>query len=392
MEQITLDQWVEMKDRLKQDILDAQNKIKGLKKDFVRIGFKLRKIEELKLYEKDGYKTISEFAKAECNLSASDVTRFMKINEKYSINGYSEELREEFLEYGSSKLAEMLTLPDSDIKMLRPEAARESIRELKQFNKEQPAEGEADDIYKLVERFFKDNKEILNELYSSEAIKTGETEKLIEIVNPGGNKSFKMGLFFLMMYKDGIKIKKFGGTPYEMSWAEFFRITQEIFSQTAAGNRTYSNHFGEEIAPAQLQEKPAETLNKERVSDTKKIEKTEEQKYDEKQRKIDKQTKERLEKIEDKKKMSVLPSERPKEVVVHQIRLAAMYYDDVAEERMTFLLRKKDKDYKVGDMLEMMEFKEGKNTGRTIMAEVIYLLEDYTGLVEDYCIMGIKVK
>ena len=78
--QLTLDQWVTMKDQLKQDIIDAQTKVIGIKKDFVRIGYKLRKIDELKLYEKDGYKSVAEFAKAECNLSDSDTTRFMRIN------------------------------------------------------------------------------------------------------------------------------------------------------------------------------------------------------------------------------------------------------------------------------------------------------------------------
>lgn len=30
-------------------------------------------------------------------------------------------------------------------------------------------------------------------------------------------------------------------------------------------------------------------------------------------------------------------------------------------------------------------------TGRTIDADIIYMLEDYTGLTEGYCILGIRV-
>lgn len=37
------------------------------------------------------------------------------------------------------------------------------------------------------------------------------------------------------------------------------------------------------------------------------------------------------------------------------------------------------------------EFKDGKHTGRTIDADIIYMLEDYTGLTEGYCILGIRV-
>ena len=38
-----------------------------------------------------------------------------------------------------------------------------------------------------------------------------------------------------------------------------------------------------------------------------------------------------------------------------------------------------------------MEFADGRNTGRSIKALVTYMLEEYTGLTEGYCIMGIKV-
>lgn len=410
--QMTLDQWAVMKDQLKKDIIDAQNKVLGIKKDFVRIGFKLRKIEEMKLYEKDGYKTIAEFAKAECNLSDSDVTRFIQINERYSIGGYSEDLREEFLEYGSSKLAEMLSLPDKDMDMVQPEATRESIRELKRFNKAEPKEGEADNIRQLIEKFFEMNPDILNELYSSEAIKTGEADKLVEIVNPSGNKNFKKGLYFLMMYEENIKIKKFGESPQTMSWAEFFEITQDIFGEDAKGKDTYKNHFGnsqeeeapeekkktaevqkeepveEKIAPAQKPAEALERLNEEGISEAPKNHKTKEQKYSEQQAKIDRETKKKLEEMEDKKKMDTLPSEMPK--TVHQIRVGKSFFDDIVKGVKPFTLRKDDRKYKVGDILEKMEFDDGKYTGRTIRQEVTYKLEDYTGLVEGYCILGTK--
>ena len=47
--QMTLNDWVEMKQRLRRELL-------GIKQSFVRIGFMLRQIEEQKLYENDGYK------------------------------------------------------------------------------------------------------------------------------------------------------------------------------------------------------------------------------------------------------------------------------------------------------------------------------------------------
>lgn len=38
-----------------------------------------------------------------------------------------------------------------------------------------------------------------------------------------------------------------------------------------------------------------------------------------------------------------------------------------------------------------MEFAEGRHTGRVIRAEITYILDDYTGLEEGYCIMAIRV-
>ncbi|WP_343247745.1 hypothetical protein [Diplocloster hominis] len=235
--QITLDDWMSMKERLKKDLI-------GVQESFVRIGYTLRQIEEQELYKQDGYKSIAEFAGAEYGLSPSTVSRFISINKKYSIDGYSDQLRPEFAQLGSSKLSEMLALPDQDLEMIGPEATREGIRELKQFNRETPVEGTADDIRELIVKFFETNQETLNELFSSEAYTTGEVKKLVEIVNPSGNKTFKKGLYFLMMYEQEIKIKKFGMSPQSMTWAEFFSITREIFGEAAAGHKTWKNYFG----------------------------------------------------------------------------------------------------------------------------------------------------
>lgn len=76
---------------------------------------------------------------------------------------------------------------------------------------------------------------------------------------------------------------------------------------------------------------------------------------------------------------------------VHQIRLAKSYFDDVTNGIKTFELRKNDRGYKKGDILEMMEFADGKNTGRTVKVLVTYILEDYTGIEDGYCIMATKL-
>ena len=87
--QMTLSEWLETKQKLKQELI-------GVKRSFVRIGYMLRKIEDQRGYEQDGYKSIAEFAQKELGLHPSTTTRFMEINREYSIDGYSERLRGEY--------------------------------------------------------------------------------------------------------------------------------------------------------------------------------------------------------------------------------------------------------------------------------------------------------
>lgn len=120
--------------------------------------------------------------------------------------------------------------------------------------------------------------------------------------------------------------------------------------------------------------------------------KTEEERYSEEQAAIDQETERKLREMRQEEKMNNIPSDQAQtEEKVHEVKLAAMYYDDVKAGKKTFELRKNDRNYKEGDKLHMLEFKDGRHTGRTISADIVYLLEEYTGLTEGYCILGIRV-
>ena len=121
-------------------------------------------------------------------------------------------------------------------------------------------------------------------------------------------------------------------------------------------------------------------------------EKTAEQRYSEEQDKIDKETAKKLREIQDEEKLKALPSDIYESAQkVHQIKIGTAFFDDVRSGKKTFELRKNDRSYQEGDLLDMMEFTNGKYTGRSIKASVTYILENFTGLAEGYCIMAIKV-
>lgn len=239
--QLTLDDWLSIKEKLRKEL-------QGVSEGFIRIGYHLKQIKEQRLYENDGYHDINEFAKAEYGLHPSTVSRFIAINTKYSIDGNSERLRPEFAGMGSTKLAEMLTLPDSDMEMIRPETTKESIRELKRFNRDTPDEvpEEVDmrsTLETIVEEFFRKEPDLLNEIYG-EAL---ELPEMVDRINPSGNRTFRTGLYFVSMFSEtkGLKIKQFGRTPESITWAAF-AATMDIVFAGGSGKRTWEEHYGEE--------------------------------------------------------------------------------------------------------------------------------------------------
>lgn len=267
--QMTLNDWMNLKGKLEEEL-------RGAAASFVRIGFYLRKIEESEGYKNDGSATLAEWAKDNYGLSASAVSRFMAINRKYSIDGYSDQLRLEYSQYGSAKLSEMLALPDSDLEMVSPEMKREDIREIKKFNKEaakeeakaeepaadqreEPHEEQAQQAaaapelpdvlpeHKWIIEFFRENKEIMNDLYSSKAFAEGNVDAMKEIVNPSGARTYRHRMTMVSMMDARIMVKVFPKSPAPMSWGGFFQIAADIFEGKIDGKNTYRNVFGEEI-------------------------------------------------------------------------------------------------------------------------------------------------
>ena len=424
--QITLNDWMEMKQKLKQELL-------GVKQSFVRIGYALRKIDDAKLYEQDGYKSVAEFAKAEYGLEGSTVSRFMSINREYSIDGYSERLKPEYADFNRSQLEEMLKLPEADREMITPDTARKEIRDIKKFNHAEPQEGIADDVTDLIRHFGKDNADTLKKLYQCGIADNlyENINRLIEIVNPGGSRSYRKGLFFLMFHEDCLKYKKYGQTPQRMEYREFFERILDAFGDEpeeetmeevteAEHERTDSEpeREVEELAAEPQRDSRVEREDPERgeheqertgqpdpkveepektvISPAKKTEEKEETVPEiiESETEIEESVPKIMENVveieEDVPEISenVIETEVK---VTHQIKLGAEFFDDAAAGRKSFELRKNDRNYKEGDMLEMEEIKDGKKTGRKCSKRIVYMMENFEGLENGYCILGCEL-
>lgn len=452
--QLSLEEYEKSKKEIMQEL-------GGVVKSFVRIGWQLTRIDRSGAYKNDGYSSIADFAKNEYGMNASGVSRFMTVYEKYSVDGDSPELKEQYREFKFAQLVELVQIPEEDHEMFTPEAKRESIREFKDFQKENESSPDSllnwmkepeDNVGKAILEFFRSSREITNRLFGSLAYKNWDLKQMAEIINPSGNAHFRYKTVFIMMYdfNTGLKVNEFGKMPQTMAWEEFFSKAEEIFKDRKDGGSTWEMCFGDQIPgqdnienhpeympapensenPEKRGTSPSETDSEDQKKQPEAATETDTQSapetvtgkvesdpaaavepvpdeinghqiigfapaqkkdaYEQEQARIDRETKKKLQEMEDAEKMAHLPSdEGPK---VHQIRLAATYYDDVVSGRKTFELRKNDRDYRTGHALELMEFHDGKYTGRVIHADIIYMLEDYTGLEEGYCILGILVR
>ena len=138
-----------LKDELNKELLSTAQSV-------CRIGYLLKLARDTRIL--DGtYKDVYEFASSEFGLDKSQVSRFMNINDRWSIGGNSEELLPEYSQYGSSKLSIMLTLPDEINEELSPEMTKADIQAVKdEYDEEQkitPIEHMAEDTSEVPRDF-----------------------------------------------------------------------------------------------------------------------------------------------------------------------------------------------------------------------------------------------
>lgn len=217
--QITLNEWMDMKDQLRREL-------NNVRQSYIRVGYVLRRMEDTRAYEAEGYKSVAEFAEKEHGLKPSTTSRWMSINREYSLDGYSMQLDPKYIDMNASQLTEMLGLPMEDRDMIRPETKREDIRELKRLEK-MPEEHSG--FGELVRKFFDADPELLHELKDlmGEGDRCGE-EAWIELVSPSGNRAYRKDGAMMFLQEDQIKYKRAGHSPESVEWSEFFAIVSEM--------------------------------------------------------------------------------------------------------------------------------------------------------------------
>lgn len=237
LQQITMDEYLGLKNEIKTHITT-------IVKSFVRIGETLCKIDQDRAYELDGYKSVAEMAKTEYGMTAGGVSRFMGVYRKYCTAG---QLNDGYENYSYAQLVEMMQLPEEDAELIRPETQRESIRELKRFNKDGENDMHQLENWQNPTPEEEENKQILGDLLEAmfklesqrdafdricAAVRKGTSaEAFSELINPGGNRTVRSGRAMAFFYENEVKIKIWSRTvPVKLTYEDIMEAFREKFA------------------------------------------------------------------------------------------------------------------------------------------------------------------
>ena len=131
----------QFKEALDKEILSAAE-------SFVKIGYLLKQARDTNILYESGYANLYEFAKAEYGIDKGTVSRYIAINDRFSIGGNAPALEDKYSGRGVAKLQEMLTMSDEVIDVIPEQTTKAEIQDIKRDIK---AEEEKTDIEVLME-------------------------------------------------------------------------------------------------------------------------------------------------------------------------------------------------------------------------------------------------
>lgn len=136
-------------------------------------------------------------------------------------------------------------------------------------------------------------------------------------------------------------------------------------------------------------DKTATVTNCNAYENRREAQKTDEERYNEEQAAIDRETQKKLREMQQEEKMQHLPSDERKEKI---IRVSPDKMKAVAIDHTRPYMILKNDDYREGDTVKLIEFAEGRATGNTADMKIICMDDDTTSsaLEDGYCVIALK--
>ena len=100
-------------------------------KKCVLIGFYLKAVRDRELYREMGYSNLWDYATDQFGLSMSSTSRYIAINDRFSVDGNTPQLLPEYAKFNKSQLQEMLNMSPEQIGQVTEDMTVKEIRKLK---------------------------------------------------------------------------------------------------------------------------------------------------------------------------------------------------------------------------------------------------------------------
>lgn len=269
---------------------------------FVRIGYLLKIARDTEILAESGYANVNDFAAAEYGLDKSQVSRFININDRFSENGYSDRLQDQYKAYGYAKLAMMLTLPDSVVTELTPAYSKSEIQMVKEEIEAEEQispmevylEGENEVqqnmptlLNKVLHQLFQEDPKLYLHLHHQ--IKHGgEDEDIKDALAPSGDSFHSVriqgvGRKFLST-KDGVEDVSVTdtrtGEKEKYTWQDIYDICRKFVDVDVEPRTNWTQLYGmpfpeeekkPEVAPVQPKNEPGKEVKKPAVKKQSKV-------------------------------------------------------------------------------------------------------------------------
>lgn len=251
---------------------------------FVRIGYLLKMARDnTSILESSGYKDVVEFAQAEYHIDKTQVSRFIRINDRFSEGGNSDRLMDKYQEFGYAKLAIMLHLPDGLNEILTPDFSKSEIQAVKEeYDEEQKttelevmmegqdaAQVSLDSmIAKVLHQLFKENPEKFAEVHG--VLRNG-LAAVLEALAPSGSMIYTVRLQGIGRIAFSVRddsdtadlVNLRSGELEHIPWKETLETLESLINTLCEPESDWERIYGEpfpknpEVAPVQ-QNTPAE--------------------------------------------------------------------------------------------------------------------------------------
>lgn len=245
--------------------------------DFVMTGYLLKQGRDTDILKNSRYNNVNEFAWAEYKLEATQVSRYIRINDRFSEGGYSPRLQEHYKGFGYAKLALMLTLPESVAEELTPAYSKSEIQVVKEeieseekitdieviLEGEKEEQRDLNNLEKAINQICMEDPKLYVKLHGTVRTSVG-TEPIKDVLAPDGDKLYSVrpqGCGRIMLYlndeKDEVILQVVRQSLKERyAWSDILGYLVLITEQEDA-KKNWEDLFGqqypekEQIAPVQ---------------------------------------------------------------------------------------------------------------------------------------------